>query len=100
MHVIVDVNVRFVKESRSESKSSSTSPSPSSTTVDNYTPPIPRKGDYNAVREYVEERKKYDPVFLQYCKTHNRTELCNRLSDEFGWIVRVESYGKNVNRNR
>ena len=64
-----------------------------------YTPPFPREGDYNAVREYVEERKKYDSVFLQYCKTHNRTQLCNRLTEEFGWEVKVDSYGKNVNRN-
>ena len=75
------------------------SEAPQSSPASNYTPPFPREGDYNSVREYVEERKKYDPVFLQYCKTHNRTELCNRLTDEFGWTVKVDSYGKNVNRN-
>lgn len=61
--------------------------------------PIPRKGDYNSVREYVEERKKCDEVFLQYSRTHTRKQLCDRLTDEFGWVVDVNSYGKNLARN-
>lgn len=73
-------------------------PSPASH-APSYKPPYPREGDYNSVREYVEERKKYDPIFLDYCKSHNRTQLCERLTDEFGWNVNVDSYGKNVNRN-
>lgn len=67
--------------------------------VTEYRPAIPRKGDYNGVREYVEERKKYDEIFKQYCLTHNRKELCQRLSDEFGWTVDDNSYGKNISRN-
>lgn len=64
-----------------------------------YRPAIPRKGDYNGVREYVEERKKYDEIFKQYCLNHSRKELCQRLSDEFGWMVDDNSYGKNISRN-
>ena len=66
---------------------------------DTYRPAIPRKGDYNGVREYVEERIKYDEVFKQYCQTHTRKQLCQRLSDEFGWIVDSNSYGRNISRN-
>lgn len=44
----------------------------------------PEEGDYNAVREYVERRKEHDEVFRNYCQSHGRKQLCNRLSDEFG----------------
>ena len=69
------------------------------TTGKNPLQPFPCEGDYNAVRIYVEERKKHDEVFRLYCQTHSRKQLCERLSDEFGWEVNVDSYGKNVNRN-
>lgn len=60
----------------------------------------PREGDYNAVREYVEQRKKQDEVFKNYCLKHTRKQLCHFLSDEFGWEVDDHSYGRNFNRNR
>lgn len=59
----------------------------------------PAENDYNAVREYVEGRKKNDPIFKQYCNVHNRAELCKHLSDEFGWPVDVKSYGRNLQRH-
>ena len=59
----------------------------------------PPEDDYNAVREYVKERKKKDGVFKQYCATHTRKELCERLTDEFGWVVDVKSYGRNLQRH-
>ena len=59
----------------------------------------PKEGVYNDVREYVEQRKAQDPVFKQYCMTHNRKELCQRLSIEFGWQVDPRSYGQNIRRN-
>ena len=59
----------------------------------------PDKDDYSGVREYVESRKVQDPVFKAYCKSHTRTELCARLSDEFGWYVNPKSYGKNLQRH-
>jgi len=74
-------------------------PMPSTEPEQAYSAPFPRKGDYNAVREYVEERKKNDEIFLQYCKTHTRKQLCDRLSDEFGWVVDANAYGKNLSRN-
>lgn len=60
----------------------------------------PQEGDYNAVREYIELRKEKDPVFKEYCKCHNRKQICERLSDEFGWLVDAHHLGVNLNRNR
>ena len=64
-----------------------------------YTPPIPREGDYNGVRLYIEERKKYDEQFKNFCLHHNRKELCTFLTKEFGWFVDDKSLGKNISRN-
>ena len=59
----------------------------------------PKEGDYNDVREYVEQRKAQDPVFKQYCLNRTRKELCQRLSIEFGWVVDPKSYGQNLGRH-
>lgn len=59
----------------------------------------PAEGDYNAVREYVENRRAKDEVFNQYCIGHSRKQLCDRLSDEFGWVLDVKSYSRNVQRH-
>ncbi len=64
-----------------------------------YTPPIPREGDYNGVRMYIEERKKYDEQFKDFCLHHNRKELCTFLTKEFGWFVDDKSLGRNIQRN-
>ena len=65
-----------------------------------YVIPVPEEGNYNAVREYIEERKKYDKVFAQFCRSNTRKRVCEFLSDEFGWIVDEHSLGANMNRNR
>ncbi len=70
-----------------------------SPTEKTYTPPIPREGDYNGVRLYIEERKRYDESFKDYCSHHNRKELCVLLTKEFGWFVDDKSLGKNISRN-
>ena len=62
--------------------------------------PRPKENDYNAVREYIEARKQQDEVFKNYCKNHNRKQICERLSDEFGWIVDAHNLGVNLGRNR
>ena len=59
----------------------------------------PKENSYNAVREYIEQRKMYDPVFKQYCLSHNRKQLCERLSEEFGWVVDEKSLGRNLLRH-
>ena len=59
----------------------------------------PAEDDYNAVREYVEQRKANDEVFKRYVQTHSRKQLCDRLTDEFGWAVDVRSYSRNVQRH-
>ena len=64
-----------------------------------YTPPVPREGDYNGVRLYIEERKKYDEQFKDFCTHHTRKELCTFLTKEFGWFVDDKSLGKNISRN-
>lgn len=60
----------------------------------------PAEGDYNAVREYVKQRKERDEVFRNYCLTHGRKQLCERLSYEFGWQVEAHSYTVNLNRKK
>ncbi len=62
--------------------------------------PRPKENDYNAVREYIEARKEKDSVFKEYCKNHTRKQLCERLTDEFGWLVDSHHLGVNVGRNR
>ena len=64
-----------------------------------YIPPVPREGDYNGVRLYIEERKRYDEQFKDFCMHHNRKELCTLLTKEFGWFVDDKSLGKNISRN-
>lgn len=59
----------------------------------------PSDGDYNAVREYVENRKEKDSIFKNYCAVHSRKELCSRLTDIFGWAVDDKSYGRNLLRH-
>ena len=62
--------------------------------------PIPAPGKYSDVRRYIEQRKLNEPEFKIYCETHSRTELCQRLSKEFGWVVDDHSLGRNINRNK
>ena len=69
-------------------------------TEETYLPPIPNQGDYNAVREYIAERKKYDESFKIYCDSHNLKQLCDYLTREFGWVVDDHSLGTNLNRHR
>ncbi len=61
---------------------------------------IPLPGKYSDVRRYIEQRKLNEPDFKTYCDTHSRTELCQRLSKELGWVVDDHSLGRNINRNR
>ena len=65
-----------------------------------YQPPIPKEGDYNAVREYIVKRKKYDEDFRIYWDGHNLKQNCVYLTKEFGWIVDDHSLGTNLNRHR
>ena len=60
----------------------------------------PKEGKYSEVRRYIEERKKGDPEFKQFCHDHTLRELCTRLTREFGWFVDDKSLGRNINRNR
>lgn len=61
--------------------------------------PIPTKGKYTEVRKYIEERKRFDEEFLNFCKNNSLRALCDRLSKEFGWFVDEKSLGRNINRN-
>lgn len=64
-----------------------------------YSPPIPQERKYTQVREYIVERKKYDPEFKQFCETHSLRALCSKLTQEFGWYVDENSLGQNLNRH-
>ena len=61
---------------------------------------IPREGKYTEVRRYIEERKRFDAEFKNYCAEHSLRDLCHRLTNEFGWFVDENSLQKNLNRNR
>ena len=63
-------------------------------------PAVPREGDYNAVRIYIEHRRQHDEEFKAFCLANTRRALCLRLSREFGWVVDPVSLGRNINRNR
>lgn len=62
--------------------------------------PIPQEGKYSEVRKYLDERKKFDAEFKEFCNSHSLRDLCARLSKEFGWFVDEHSLGANLNRNR
>ena len=64
-----------------------------------YRPPIPQERKYSQVREYIKERKKYDPEFKQFCETHSLRDLCTKLTREFGWFVDDNSLSQNLNRH-
>ena len=59
----------------------------------------PKPNNYNAVREYIEQRKKIDKPFKDFCLAHTRKDICARLSDEFGWTVDSHQLGVNIGRN-
>lgn len=61
---------------------------------------IPHEGKYSEVRKYLEERKRFDAEFKDYCTRHSLRDLCTRLTKEFGWFVDEHSLGANLNRNR
>ena len=60
----------------------------------------PKPNNYNAVREYIEQRKNIDEPFKAYCLSHTRKDICARLSDEFGWTVDPHQLGVNLGRNK
>ena len=62
--------------------------------------PIPRERKYSEVRRYIEERKRFDEEFKNFCINRSLRDLCNRLTKEFGWFVDEHSLGANLNRNR
>jgi hypothetical protein len=60
---------------------------------------IPAERDYKAVRLYITERCRFDNEFKEYVDTHSRVNLCQRLTDEFGWDVDSDNLGRNINRH-
>ena len=60
---------------------------------------IPHEGKYTEVRRYIEERKRFDAEFKRYCAEHSLRDLCNRLTNEFGWFVDENSLQRNLNRD-
>ena len=61
---------------------------------------IPHKNKYTEVRKYIEERKRFDEEFKTFCVNHSLRDLCDRLTNEFGWLVDENSLQRNINRNR
>lgn len=60
--------------------------------------PVPHENKYTEVREYINERKKYDKNFKEFCQTRKRTVLCEQLSLMFGWAVDDNALGKSMRR--
>ena len=94
LHVIIDFNVHLCPEQRSDQPSSTTEHIPADIWGK------PRKGKYTDVRHYLEDRKKGDPEFKEFCLKHSLREICSYLTDLFGWDVDEHSLGANLNRNR
>ena len=61
---------------------------------------IPAERDYKAVRIYIEERSRFDSDFKTFCEANSRVAICQRLSNEFGWLVDPYGLGRNINRKR
>ena len=62
--------------------------------------PLPQKGKYSKVREYIKERSRFDAEFKTFVNERSLRDLCTRLSKEFGWFVDEHSLGSNLNRHR
>ena len=61
---------------------------------------IPHEGKYTEVRQYIEERCRFDEEFKQFVSNNTRVALCQRLSNEFRWTVDHYALGRNINRKR
>ena len=59
---------------------------------------VPPKNKYSDVRRHIIERLRFDEEFRKFYNEASRVELCQRLSDEFGWDLDPNSLGKNMNR--
>lgn len=59
---------------------------------------IPKPNKYSEVRRHILERLKFDEEFREFYADATRVELCQRLSEEFGWFLDPNSLGKNMNR--
>lgn len=59
---------------------------------------IPQENNYVAVREYIQERCRYDKDFNSYYTTRTLTRLCEQLTLLFGWYVNPNHLGKRLNR--
>ena len=60
----------------------------------------PREGRYTEVRQYIDERSRFDEEFKQFVANNTRVALCQRLSKEFRWTVDHYALGRNINRKR
>jgi hypothetical protein len=60
---------------------------------------IPAERDYKAVRIYIEERIRFDDEFCLFYNDATRVDLCQRLTNEFGWDVDPDNLGRNINRH-
>ena len=52
---------------------------------------------YAAAREYIKERKNYDPEFRKFVKNASHAGLCRQLTLLFGWFVDPNALGKRMN---
>ena len=60
----------------------------------------PQEGKYSQVRQYIQERCRFDPEFKQFINNSSRVEICRKLTQLFEWYVDDKSLGRNINRHR
>ena len=54
----------------------------------------PREGDYKAVVEWLDRQKQKEGIDYLAAANYNRSEMCRKLSEIFGWEVSQNSLRK------
>ncbi len=62
--------------------------------------PVPKENSYVSVREYIQERCRYDETFRTYYTTRTLTRFCEQLTILFGWYVNPNHLGKRLKNTK
>ena len=93
---MIDLYVHLVTD---EPKTLQQSPKPLEKTWRDFLA-MPQPNKYTEVRRFIKERMRFDTEFASFVEEHSRVELCERLTQEFGWTVCPYALGRNLNRHR
>lgn len=67
---------------------------------DAVTPCCSQPNKYSPVRNYINDRSRYDEAFRDYFNSHDLNDFCEQLSFMFGWYVNPNSLGKSLKRGK